>query len=91
MPAVHLHNPTDQLWRNIEMSISGQFYFYCPEPIAAHGDFRVPLAFFKTSGNQAFRPAGQSIKKLTVYAQIPSGRRAILDVIEPEWLAPQAP
>lgn len=86
MPAVHLHNPTDQLWRNVEMSINGQFYFYCPEPIPAQGDFRVPLAFFKTSGNQTYRPSGQRIKKLTIYAQLPSGGRAIRDLIEPEML-----
>lgn len=83
MPGVRLHNPTNQRWQNISMAINSQFYFYCPEPLEAHSDFSVPLAFFKTSGNQTFRPTMQQIKKLTVYAQLPSGRRGIRDLIQP--------
>lgn len=80
MPGVHLHNNTEQSWNNVSMAINKQFYFYCPEPIAAGSDFRVPLAFFRTSGNQPYRPTIVPLKMLTVYAQLPSGKRAIRDV-----------
>jgi hypothetical protein len=80
---VRLHNPTDQRWQNISMAINSQFYFYSPDPLEPDSDFSVPLAFFKTSGNQTFRPTTQRIKKLTIYAQLPSGRRAVRDLIEP--------
>jgi hypothetical protein len=88
MPGLRLHNPTDELLRNLSMAINGQFYFYSPEPLAPGSDFSVPLAFFKTSGNQTYRPTTQHIKKLTIYAQLPSGRRAIRELIEPQSVAP---
>lgn len=62
------------------MAINKQFYFYCPESVASESDFRVPLSFFKTSGNQPYRPTVVPLKMLTVYAQLPSGKRAIRDV-----------
>lgn len=78
MPGVRLRNPTEETWRNLSMTINGQFYFYSPEPLVALGDFSVPLAFFKTSGNKSFQ-SSTPIERLTVYAQIASGRRAIRD------------
>lgn len=83
MPGVRLHNPTDQRWQNVSMAINAQYHFYSPEPLEPGGDFRVPLAFFKTTGNQSFRATAQPIKKLTIYAQIPSGRRAIRELLNP--------
>ncbi len=80
MPGVRIHNTTSGQWTNVSMGINKQFYFYCPEPIAAGSDFRVPLAFFKTSGNQPYRPTVVPLKMLTVYAQLPSRKRAIRDV-----------
>jgi len=84
MPGIRLHNPTHDQWRNVSLAINRQYYFYCPEPIEPGSDFSVPLAFFKTSGNQNYRPTTQHIKKLTIYAQQPSGRRAIGEFIEPQ-------
>lgn len=88
MPGVHIHNPTDESWTNLSMGINSQFYFYSPEPLEAGGDLRVPLAFFRTSGNQAYRPTSVPIRKLTVYAQLPSGRRAIRELLDPEPVGP---
>lgn len=86
MPGIRIHNPTKERWQNISMAINSQYFFYCPEPLEAGRDFSVPLAFFKTSGNQAYRPTTQRIKKLTIYAQLPTGRRAICELIEPQPL-----
>jgi hypothetical protein len=83
MPGVRIHNPSNEQWRNISMAINAQFNFYCPEPLEPHSDFSVPLAFFRTSGNQAYRPATQRIDKFIIYAQQPSGRRAIRELIHP--------
>lgn len=79
MPGIRIHNPTDARWRNVSMGINKQFYFYCPEPLDGGGSLSVPLAFFRTSGNQAYRPTSVPLKKVTVYAQLPSGRRAIYE------------
>jgi hypothetical protein len=84
MPGVRVHNPTDQRWTNLSMGINNQFYFYSPDPLDAGQDFSVPLSFFRTSGNQAYRPTSVRIKKLTVYAQLPSGRRAIFEMLQPQ-------
>ena len=79
MPGVRIRNTTNDRWSNVSMAINKQFYFYCPDPIEGGGDFRVPLSFFKTSGNQPYRPTIVPMRLLTVYAQLPSGKRAIRD------------
>ncbi|MCC6507603.1 MAG: hypothetical protein IT423_00740 [Pirellulaceae bacterium] len=79
MPGVRIRNSTDSRWTNVSMAINKQFYFYLPDPVEARSDFRVPLAFFRTSGNQPYRPTIVPMRMLTVYAQMPSGKRAIRD------------
>lgn len=83
MPGVRIENPTNDRWMNVSMAINKQFYFYCPAPLEAGSDFRVPLAFFKTSGNQPYRPTVVPLRLMTVYAQLPSGQRAIRDFKQP--------
>ena len=83
MPGLRIHNPTTERWTNVSMGINDQFYFYSPDPVEAGGDARIPLAFFRTSGNQAYRPTTVRMRKLTVYAQLPTGRRAILELSDP--------
>jgi hypothetical protein len=80
VPSVVLRNPTSEDWGNVNMSINEQFHFYHPETLAAGGEIFVPLKFFHTKGNAFFPPESQQLRLLTVYAQIPSGRRAILEV-----------
>ena len=80
LPGVRLHNPTEEKWRNLSMTINGQYHFYAPDPLPAGGDFSVPLSFFRTSGDRAFQ-ASTPLKKLTVYAQTASGGRAIHDQV----------
>lgn len=83
MPGVRIGNPTSEPWRNVSVGINNQFYFYSPDPVEAGSDLTVPLAFFRTSGNQPYRPTVIRIKKLTVFAQLPSGRRAVFELVDP--------
>ncbi len=80
VPCVILDNPTDESWRNVNMSINEQFHFAHPDPIDGGQQIYVPLKFFHTKGNQFYPPESQPLKLLTIYAQIPSGARAILEV-----------
>jgi len=80
VPCVILRNPTEDPWENVNMSINEQFHFFHPETLAAGGEIFVPLKFFHTKGNAFFPPESQTLKLLTIYAQIPSGRRAILEI-----------
>jgi hypothetical protein len=75
-----LRNPTQDEWRNINLAINDQFYFFHPDPLQGGGQIHVPLKFFHTKGNQFFPPEKQKIKLITIYAQIPDGSRAILEI-----------
>ncbi len=75
-----LKNPTADEWQNINLAINDQFYFFQPEPLRGGQQIHIPLKFFHTKGNQFFPPEKQKIKLITIYAQIPDGSRAILEV-----------
>ncbi len=79
MPGIRLVNPTDERWSKVSMAINKQYFFYSPDDIEPQSEFKVPLAFFRTSGNKAFLPTARSIDLLTVYAQVPGGQRAIYE------------
>lgn len=80
VPCVILRNPTEDPWENVNMSINEQFHFFHPETLAAGEEIFVPVKFFHTKGNAFFPPESQTLKLLTIYAQIPTGRRAILEI-----------
>ena len=86
VPCVILRNPTGDPWENVNMSINEQFHFFHPETIAPGKEIFVPLKFFHTKGNAFFPPESQTLKLLTIYAQVPSGRRAILEIPGPELI-----
>ncbi len=75
-----LKNPTADQWQNINLAINDQFYFFHPEPMRGGEQIHIPLKFFHTKGNQFFPPEKQKIKLITIYAQIPDGSRAVLEV-----------
>ncbi len=77
---VILQNPTDEEWRQLNMSINDQFHFFDPEPVRPGGEVFVPLKFFHTKGNANYPPERQKLESLTIYAQVPSGARAILKI-----------
>ncbi len=80
VPSVILKNPTSQDWQNVNLSINEQFHFLHPQTLQAGEEIFIPLKFFHTKGNQYYPPESQELKLLTVYAQIPSGARAIAEV-----------
>lgn len=80
VPCVILKNPTIEPWNNLNMSINEQFHFFHPDTVAAGEEVFVPLKFFHTKGNAFFPPESQELKLLTIYAQVPSGARAIVEV-----------
>lgn len=80
VPCVILRNPTDEAWNNLNMSINHQFHFFDPETVEPGEEIFVPLKFFHTKGNAYFPPESQELKELTIYAQIPSGARAIVEI-----------
>lgn len=80
VPSLILKNPTNEAWNNVNMSINEQFHFYHPTPMEPTDEIVVPLKFFHTKGNQFFPPESQELKLLTIYAQIPSGARAIVEI-----------
>ncbi len=80
VPCVALTNPTEDSWRNVNLSVNDQFHFYHPEIVGPQEEVLIPLKFFHTKGNQYYPPESQKLKSITVYAQIPSGARAILKI-----------
>ena len=75
-----LRNPTRETWRNVSVSLNEQFFFYHHLPLASGESLTIPLSLFVTkSGSVAFRPATQKISLVTVFAQLPSGERAVFE------------
>lgn len=77
LPSLIIKNPTSDTWQNVNMSINEQFYYYHHQPLQSGEELVVPLKFFHTKGNQNYPPENQPLNKLMVFAQIPSGARAI--------------
>lgn len=75
-----IRNPTKEAWNNLNMSINEQFHFTHPDPVDPGEEIFVPLKFFHTKGTAYFPPETQELKLLTIYAQIPSGARAIREI-----------
>jgi hypothetical protein len=80
VPSLILKNPTSDAWRYVNLSINEQFHFTHPDELKPGEEIFIPLKFFHTKGNQFFPPESQELKLLTVYAQIPSGARAIVEI-----------
>lgn len=80
VPCVLLSNPTQESWNYLNMSINHQFHFTHPDPVPPGGEVVVPLKFFHTKGNAYFPPESQDLDELTIYAQVPSGARAIVEI-----------
>ena len=91
VPCMILKNPTQDEWQNINLAINDQFYYFHPDPLAGGNQIHIPLKFFHTKGNQFYPPEKQKLKLITVYAQIPDGSRAILEVDETQLPAISAP
>lgn len=82
VPCMIMKNPTADTWQNINLAINEQFYYFHPDPLEGGGQIEVPLKFFHTKGNQFFPPEKQKLKLVTIYAQIPDGSRAVVEIDE---------
>ena len=91
VPSLILRNPTNEEWQNVNMSINKMFHFSHPYPMRPGEEIFVPLKFFHTKGNQNYPPESQALELLTVYAQIPSGARAIAQIPGSQLPPPVAP
>lgn len=80
VPCVVLSNPTKESWNYLNMSVNHQFHFTHPDEVPPGGEVFVPLKFFHTKGNAFYPPESQDLKELTIYAQVKSGARAILEL-----------
>ncbi len=81
LPCVVIENPTQENWRNVSVSLNKEFFFYHPNALESGQSFTVPLEFFVTKGgNVAFQPGSENVHQVTVFAQIPSGARAVSEV-----------
>lgn len=89
VPSLIVKNPTAEPWRNLNLSINHQFHYQHPDVLRAGEEIFIPLKFFHTKGNQYYPPESQPLKELTIYAQIPSGARAIVEIEGSQLSAPQ--
>ncbi len=84
LPCLVVSNPTEEAWRNVAVSLNKQFFYYHPGELQAGGEFSIPLEFFVTKGgNVAFQPGSENVQQVTVFAQIPSGARAVAEKFFP--------
>ncbi len=83
MTCMVVTNNSKDPWRNVTLGINKQFFYSSRRPLLPGESVTVPLSFIVTKGGTVpFRPATQKVKKVTVFAQIPSGDRG---VFESEW------
>jgi len=78
LPCLIVENPTLENWRNVAISVNKEFFFYPPGTLESMQSVTVPLEFFVTKGgNVAFQPGSESVHRVTIFAQIPNGARAV--------------
>ncbi len=87
LPSLIVRNPTQDDWKNVNFAINDQFFYYHDSTVRPSDELSIPLKFFHTKGNQFYPPESQPLNTLTVYAQIPTGARAIREFSgkELEW------
>ena len=84
VPCVTVKNLTESPWRNLSIGLDGQFYSSEPKGIPASESFSIPLeAFLARNGSVRFPGGDRKIKLVTVFAQIPSGARAVSEFTIP--------
>ncbi|MDZ4851981.1 MAG: hypothetical protein SGI77_22060 [Pirellulaceae bacterium] len=81
LPCIIVENPTAETWRNIAVSLNKEFFYYHSSTLESSQSFTVPLEFFVTKGgNVAFQPGSETVRQVTVFAQIPSGARGVREL-----------
>ena len=84
MACVIIENKTDEVWNHVTVALDKQFYYNHHLKLGPGERLACPLETFITKGgNITFRPSTQSVKRVTVFAQVPSGERAVIEVDAP--------
>lgn len=80
LPSIIVTNRTGEVWENVSVSINKAFVHYHFQPLAPGEAIVAPLERFVTKGgNVNFRPSTQEVRRITVFAQLPSNERAVLN------------
>ncbi len=80
LPSIVVTNGTSETWENVSVSINKAFVHYHFQPLAPGETLVAPLERFVTKGgNVNFRPSTQEVRRITVFAQLPSNERAVLN------------
>jgi hypothetical protein len=78
IPCISIKNPTQEDWKNLSVGLNEQFYCQEPKGIAAGETISLPLeAFIARNGSVRFPVGNRDIHRATVFAQIPTGERAV--------------
>jgi hypothetical protein len=78
VPCISIKNPTVDPWKNLSVGLNEQFYSSEPKGLAAGQTVSLPLeVFVSRNGSVRFPVGNRQIKLVTVFAQIPSGARAV--------------
>ncbi len=83
LPCITVENSTTEVWRNVSVYVNKDFIFSRgpTNSLEPGQSFNVPLEFFVTKGgNVAFQPGSEDVHQVTVFAQIPSGARAVREI-----------
>jgi len=78
VPCIVIKNSSQESWRNLSIGLNEQFYSSEPKGILAGESRSIPLeVFVARNGSVRFPVGNRDIKLVTVFAQIPSGERAV--------------
>ena len=84
VPCVSIKNPTSVAWRNLSIGLNEQFYCQEPRGIPAGEQVSLPLeVFVSRNGSVRFPVGNREVKRVTVFAQIESGARAVSEHLMP--------
>jgi hypothetical protein len=80
LSAVKVTNTSDQTYRNMNISLNKQFFYYHPHAVPKGAAVEVPLEFFVTKGGSIkFQTGNKKVNQVTVFAQIESNARAVAE------------
>ena len=78
VPCISIKNPTNESWSNLSVGINEQFYSGDPSGLPAGKVVSLPLeVFVARNGSVRFPVGNREIKSVTIFAQIPTGSRAV--------------
>ena len=78
VPCISIKNPSQDTWKNLSVGINEQFYCQEPKGIQPGETVSLPLEVFVVrNGSMKFPVGNREVQRATIFAQIPSGARAV--------------